>query len=357
MGTFRRRVAALGVGLAVALVLALVLMAAPRRPGRLAVAPVVGGDVALAKTPFARPARALAHGVGHHPPPSCDEGDGGDGEGDGIDVDVGSGVDLGLDIDVAGLGIRLAQPVAHHHCPPPPTTTTTVPVTTTTAPSPAPSVPPTTAAPLSPPAEAPPPPPRPPRTAPPPPSTSTSTTTTTAPPVPLVPPSPPRLALTATFDPQRPAPGEWATVTIEVRNDGAGPVDDLVLSDEVARTTELRGASSSVGACRVSGRTAVCPLGVLEPGETAVVRVRVKVVPEPASSTLAQHLTLSTGASAELATRSISTLVAPRVSSGLALLDLPGPTVTVVMLVTFVLAARSGSSAPSVVLGRRRRQR
>jgi hypothetical protein len=91
----------------------------------------------------------------------------------------------------------------------------------------------------------------------------------------------------------------------------------------------------------VAGRTATCRLGRLDPGDAATVLVRVKVVREPASSSLVQRISLSTGAEVELASQSFSTLLDPGSPRGLALLDIPGPTVTVVALVTFVLAARA----------------
>jgi hypothetical protein len=151
--------------------------------------------------------------------------------------------------------------------------------------------------------------------------------------------------VTAAFDPQRPAEGQLATVRLEVRNDGDGPADDLVLTDEASRTTELRSATSPDGECTVAGRTATCRLGRLAPGRAATVLVRVKVVDEPATSTLVQRVTLSTGGRVEPAERSFSALVDPGPTPGRALLDLPGPTVTLVALVTFVLAARSGPRA------------
>jgi hypothetical protein len=156
------------------------------------------------------------------------------------------------------------------------------------------------------------------------------------------------LTVTAAFNPLRPAKGQLATVSIEVRNTGEGPTVDLVMTDEVSRTTELRSATSPDGECTVAGRIVTCRLGRLDPGEVATVLVRVKVVEEPASSTLVQHISLSTGGSTgnevELAERSFSALVDPGPPRGLALLDLPGPTVTLVALVTFVIAARSSTA-------------
>jgi len=157
------------------------------------------------------------------------------------------------------------------------------------------------------------------------------------------------MTVSAAFNPQRPAKGQLATVSIEVRNDGEGPAEDLVMTDEVSRTTELRSTSSPDGECTVAGRTVTCRLGTLAPGEVATILVRVKVVEEPASSTLVQRISLSTGQEVELAEQSFSALVDPGPPRGLALLDLPGPTVTLVAFVTFVLAARGSTSATGVV--------
>jgi hypothetical protein len=151
--------------------------------------------------------------------------------------------------------------------------------------------------------------------------------------------------VTAAFNPQRPAKGQLATVSIEVRNTGEGPAVDLLMTDEVSRTTELRSATSPDGECTVAGRIVTCRLGRLDPGEVATVLVRVKVVQDPASSTLVQRISLSTGDEVELAEQSFSALVDPGPPRGLALLDLPGPTVTLVALVTFVIAARSSTSS------------
>ena len=275
---------------------------------------------------FAHAVQAFAGRGRHHPPPLlC----------------------LDVDADVIGIGLDLGLQVGGQHddChPPPPTTTTTTtappPPTTTTAPpppAPLPPPPPPTVA-LAP---TPPPPP-------PPPTTTTSTTTTTQPPPPPSPePPPPRLTVSAAFAPQHPGRGQLATVSIEVGNDGEGTAEGLVLTDEVSRTTELRSAWSPDGDCTVAGRTATCRLGRLDPGQVSTVLVRIKVVREPASSTLVQHISLSTGDQAAVAEQSVSALLDPGPPRGMALLDLPGPTVTVIALVTFVLAARSGSQLPT----------
>jgi hypothetical protein len=127
-----------------------------------------------------------------------------------------------------------------------------------------------------------------------------------------------------------------------VRNDGEGPADGLVLTDDVDATTELRSATSPNGECTVAGRTVTCDLGTLGPGEIATVLVRVKVVREPAVDTLVQRISLGTGQQTQIVERRVSALLDPGPSTSLALLDLPGPTVTVVALVTFVLSARMG---------------
>lgn len=159
--------------------------------------------------------------------------------------------------------------------------------------------------------------------------------------------------MSAAFTPQRPAEGQLATVSLEVRNDGEGPAEDLVLTDVVSRTTELRSATSPDGECTVAGRTVTCRLGRLAPGQVATVLVRVKVVEEPASSTLVQRVSLSAGGQVDLAERSFSALVDPGPPRGRALLDLPGPTVTVVALVTFVIAARPMSGSGRGISGSR----
>jgi uncharacterized repeat protein (TIGR01451 family) len=158
-------------------------------------------------------------------------------------------------------------------------------------------------------------------------------------------PLPAHLAVSAAFSPQHPGKGQLAGVTIDVRNDGDGPAEGLVLTDVVSATTELRSASTPGGTCAISGRTLACELGRLGPADSTTVQVRVKVAREPATSTLSQHISLSSGEQADLAQQSVSALVDPGPPRGLALLDLPGPTVTIVALVTFVLAGRSTTTA------------
>jgi uncharacterized repeat protein (TIGR01451 family) len=149
--------------------------------------------------------------------------------------------------------------------------------------------------------------------------------------------------VSAAFRPQHPAKGQLADVTITVRNDGDGPAEDLVLTDVVSATTQLRSASTPGGTCTIGGRTLTCRLGRLGPGEATTVMVRVKVVRDPVTATLVQHISLSTGQQADVAQQSVSALVDPGPPRGRALLDLPGPTVTIVLLVTFVLASSSST--------------
>jgi hypothetical protein len=136
-----------------------------------------------------------------------------------------------------------------------------------------------------------------------------------------------------------------ATVSIEVRNGGARPVDDLVLTDDVSASSELRSVTSETGPCTVTGRQARCSLGALAPGAVATVGVRVLIDREPASRTLVHQIALrGSGTEALVAQQSVSALTERPPVDELALLDLPGPTVTIVVFLSFVLAARKSAS-------------
>jgi uncharacterized repeat protein (TIGR01451 family) len=171
---------------------------------------------------------------------------------------------------------------------------------------------------------------------------TTSTTSTTSPRrPPVTAPAPmPRLSVTASWSPQRPTPGQMATVTIVVRNDGTAAVDDLVLADEVGSSTHLRSASSDDGACTIEGRRARCELGRLASWSEATVRVRVLVDPEPAGQTLVNRISLSAGGHMSVEEQTVSALIAPGPTEQMGVLGLPGSTVTLIVLVSFALAAR-----------------
>ena len=249
-------------------------------------------------------------------------------------------LDLGIVVDIGAI-------FGYPSCPPPPptTTTTTTTMTTTTTTTLAP----TTTTTLPPPPPPPPPPPAPTTTTttapPPPPTTTTSTTlppttTTTLPPPPPPPPPPPaQLSVTATVKPSPPVPGQAASVVLLVRNDGAGTVRDVQLADDVSQVAALRSATSPAGPCRIAGRRATCPLGTLAPGEVVTAELRLLVDSAPASRTLLQHVSLSTGTEVSVTDRSVSALVGDPPSDRVPLTDLPGPTVTLVAFVGFVLAS------------------
>jgi hypothetical protein len=145
-----------------------------------------------------------------------------------------------------------------------------------------------------------------------------------------------------------------ATVSIEVRNEGVWPVDDLVLTDDVSASSELRSATSEAGPCTVTGRQAWCSLGTLAPGAVATIEVRVLIDREPASRTLVHQISLSSGSGgrsgrggggeALVAHQSVWALTERPPTQKLALLDLPGPTVTIVVFLSFALAARKSAS-------------
>jgi uncharacterized repeat protein (TIGR01451 family) len=149
------------------------------------------------------------------------------------------------------------------------------------------------------------------------------------------------LAVTAIVSPDPPVPGEEATVTLSVRNIGDTVAEGVRLVDELPPGITVRSATSLAGACQTTVRRAECPLGSLAPGETVSVLVRLQL-DDSATGALVQHVVLSAGGQAQIVDRSISTLVSPPARADV--LGVPGPMVTLIAFVGFVLAARSSSS-------------
>jgi hypothetical protein len=150
------------------------------------------------------------------------------------------------------------------------------------------------------------------------------------------------LAVTALVAPARPAPGDSATVTVAVRNDGGRRAGRIRLAYEAGPGAAVRSASGPAAACTVAPRRATCALGDLAPGATVAVRVRLLTDREPPGPALLQRITVSGAGRSELVARTVSTLV-DRPPAGARVLDVPGPTVRLIAFVGFVLAARSRS--------------
>ena len=146
--------------------------------------------------------------------------------------------------------------------------------------------------------------------------------------------------MNAAVAPAPPVAGEAATAVVTVGNDGEQAVDDVHLIDELSANAALRSASSPMGTCTVVGRRADCRLGRLAPGDLATVELRLVVDAAPASRTVVQRIGLGGGGQVEAVDRSVSTLVAADAAGDNGLLALPGPTVTLVTFVGFVLAGR-----------------
>jgi hypothetical protein len=152
----------------------------------------------------------------------------------------------------------------------------------------------------------------------------------------------PRLSVTATWSPERPAAGEMAAVTLVVRNSGMAGIDDLVLLDEVGHSTHLRGATSGDGTCTTEGRRARCGMGRLAPWAERSVRLRLLVDEQPASHSLVNRVSLSSGGHMTVEEQTISALLAPGPTEQAGVLDLSTATVTLIVLVSFVLAHDHG---------------
>lgn len=130
---------------------------------------------------------------------------------------------------------------------------------------------------------------------------------------------------------------------MRVRNDASETVHDVVMADELSPNTVLRSASSAAGSCTVANRRAECRFDRLGPGESATAELRLVLSDDPASHTVVQRISLGAGAQVDVADRSVSTLLAPPPPAEHPLLSLPGPTVTLVAFVGFVLASQVSS--------------
>jgi uncharacterized protein DUF11 len=248
-----------------------------------------------------------------------------------------------LGVVVADLGVAL-QVGGGPGCAPAPTTTTTTappppPTTTTTRPPPPPPPPVTTTIATSTTTTT--------TSAPPqivaPTTTASTTTSTTTVPPPEAPPTlEPRLALRVSLSPDPPAAGEPVTATIEILNRGGAPVPDVTLVDEVSPTADVRSATTWGGSCTTTARQATCGLGTIPAGDRTTADVRLQVAEQPASRTIVQRISLSTDGAIQAGGTTVSNLLAAE-TSGPSLLSLPGPTVTLVAFVGFVLAASASS--------------
>ncbi|HEY8546591.1 MAG TPA: hypothetical protein VIL36_16140 [Acidimicrobiales bacterium] len=138
-------------------------------------------------------------------------------------------------------------------------------------------------------------------------------------------------------------PGETVTAVVKVHNRDDRAVEDLVVVDELSANAGVRSATSTAGTCEVAGRRATCRFDRVGPGETAVIEVRLQVDPASTARTVVQRITAGGNGHTEAAGRSVTQLVgaAPAPS---ALLALPGPTVTLVTFVGFVLASTHGGT-------------
>jgi hypothetical protein len=150
--------------------------------------------------------------------------------------------------------------------------------------------------------------------------------------------------VTASLAPSPPVQGEMATALVKVRNRGDRPVDDLVVVDELSANAGVRSASSAAGSCSVGGRRAECRFDRVAPGETVVIEVRLLLDPASTSRTVVQRITAGGNGHAQAADRSVTQLVAAGPPGPSTLLALPGPTVTLVAFVGFVLASSHGGA-------------
>ena len=135
-----------------------------------------------------------------------------------------------------------------------------------------------------------------------------------------------------------------ATAIVKVHNRDDEPVDDLVVVDELSPNAGVRSALSAAGPCTVEGRRVECRFERLGPGETVVIEVRLMLDPASTSRTVVQRITAGGNGHDAAADRSVSQLVAASPAGPSSLLALPGPTVTLVAFVGFVLASSHGGA-------------
>ena len=116
-----------------------------------------------------------------------------------------------------------------------------------------------------------------------------------APPLPVTPdpqpePSPsgpsPDLVVTKRALQRRVNYGKIATFEITVRNAGPAAAQQVIVDDAPGVNAQLVSARTSRGACN-ERTTLICRIGLLDPGERATIRVRVRAVGTPRISNLA----------------------------------------------------------------------
>ena len=101
--------------------------------------------------------------------------------------------------------------------------------------------------------------------------------------------------------------GENVRYRSTVTNDGPGTATGVTLTDTVPVGTTIVSASSSRGACTISGRTATCPLGAFASGASATVDVIARVSDPPPSSLNNQVNVTSTSSDPDSSDNSTST--------------------------------------------------
>jgi uncharacterized repeat protein (TIGR01451 family) len=74
--------------------------------------------------------------------------------------------------------------------------------------------------------------------------------------------------------------GRIATFEVVVRNAGDGPAEQVIVGDGIGPNAQLVSARTSRGSCN-DRAPVVCRIGLLDPGEQATIRVRVRAVGTP----------------------------------------------------------------------------
>jgi len=74
-------------------------------------------------------------------------------------------------------------------------------------------------------------------------------------------------------------PGDSATFTLTVTNEGTAPANDVIVNDPISTLLQIISTSESQGTVSVNGNTVVFNVGTVDPGQTVILTIVVRAYP------------------------------------------------------------------------------
>jgi uncharacterized repeat protein (TIGR01451 family) len=138
-------------------------------------------------------------------------------------------------------------------------------------------------------------------------------------------------------------PGEQITWIVTVTNEGAAPGSDLVVTDTIRSELRLDSAETDHGSFTIEAQRVIFTIPVLNPGESAQMRITTTVLQGPADGPLTNTAQLLAGGGA-ISIRAVAELPVPTAlpATGYAPIHLPGendPSIFEVGLLAFAIVA------------------